>query len=72
MAFRPGTLSVTAGDTVAWTNDDIVSHTVTFDAQEGRDELQMGETLRIAVASGDTLTYFCRYHPSMTGRLVVR
>jgi plastocyanin len=72
LAFQPGDLPVSVGDTVAWRNDDIVPHTVTFEAREGRDEVQSGETVQVVVPPGDTLAYFCRYHPSMTGRLIVR
>lgn len=71
LAFQPSDLEVSVGDTVVWTNHDIVPHTVTFGDGEGRDEVPAGGTFRIIVTAGDTLAYVCRYHPTMTGRLIV-
>ena len=43
----------------------------TFDDREGPDELAAEGWWRMLVPVGDTLRYSCRYHPSMTGILVV-
>lgn len=73
VAFAPRVLEIGVGDTVTWTNGDIVPHTVTFDdAPSGTDHLEPGQTRRIIGAERDTMEYRCRYHPSMTGTVVVR
>ena len=73
LAFQPGTLDVAPGDTVSWTNHDIVPHTVTW-AAGARDSgrLDPGQAFVAVVAAGDTVHYTCLYHPTMTGTLVVR
>ena len=70
-AYQPPVLSVAPGDTVTWTNADIVPHTVTFADASGPDHVDAGDTWQRVVTAGDTLRYWCRYHPAMTGVLVV-
>jgi plastocyanin len=73
LAYRPGTLEVSVGDTITWINRDIVPHTVT--AQEaGWDSGQLleGGEFHLVVGEGDGGTYACTYHPTMRGTLTVR
>jgi plastocyanin len=72
LVFHPFDRLVSVGDTVVWTNRDVVPHTVTFGDREGQDEVPPGGTWELIVPPGDTLRYRCRHHPLMTGRLVVR
>jgi len=71
-AFQPASWTVAVGDTVSWTNHDLVPHTVT-----GRDgawdsgELAPGERYTRVVAEEDVRAYLCRYHPAMTATLEV-
>lgn len=71
MAFSPARVEVTAGDTVVWTNHDIVPHTATA---EGFDTgaLSQGASGRFVAASPGTLSYLCSFHPTMKGEIVVR
>lgn len=68
--FSPEELTVAPGDTVTWINRDIVPHTAS-----SRDEDWDSETLkaegqwRMTIREGQTEEYFCRFHPSMVGRL---
>ena len=72
--YDPAVLPVQAGDTVTWTNRDIVPQTVTAeDADWDSGEILQGETWTMTVTeeafaevSG---AYFCRYHPVMRSRL---
>lgn len=73
LRFAPGVAEVQAGDTITWTNHDVVPHTVTeaggvFESSE----LAVGGTFTLVAESGDSVHYICRYHPTMTGTLVVR
>lgn len=75
-AFDPTSVAVGVGDTVTFTNDDGVGHTVTagspdepgdaFDEAVGG-----GESVEITFDEAGTVTYFCTIHPSMTGEVVV-
>lgn len=76
MQFAPADLVVAVGDTVVWTNRDVVPHTVTspagaavtFDSAmiEGQKQWQYKVT-----AAGE-LPYVCTYHPTMRGKLTAR
>jgi len=71
-AFSPATLTITAGDTVTWTNEDAVVHTATsvngaFDSGD----LEQGASYSLTFSTAGTYDYLCTPHPSMTGRIVV-
>ena len=71
-AFAPSNLTVKAGTTVTWTNQDSVGHTVTFDSDgKGSDRLGNGATFSQAFATAGTFTYHCSIHSSMTGTITV-
>lgn len=70
LAFRPPELRVARGDTVTWTNDDLVPHTVTaVDGRWDSGEIPPGGTFTIVVETTDSIPYDCRYHPVMIGEL---
>lgn len=71
-AFSPATLTITAGDTVVWTNEDTMIHTATstsglFDSGD----LDQGESYSLTFTTPGTYDYLCTPHPNMTGRIVV-
>ena len=71
VAFAPAQLSVRAGDSVAWRNGDIVAHTATSE-EDGFDvDVPPGGEGSAVMARPGTFGYTCRYHPNMTGRIVV-
>ncbi|PTX03862.1 cupredoxin domain-containing protein [Pararhodobacter aggregans] len=72
MAFAPQTITIAAGDTVRWTNQDGAPHTATFQAA-GMDtgRLSRGGTGELTFAQPGTYDYVCAIHPSMRGRVVV-
>lgn len=72
-AFSPATLTITAGDTVTWTNEDQVAHTATsttgaFDSGL----LDQGDSFSLTFTTPGTYDYLCTPHPTMTGRIVVQ
>lgn len=70
--FDPPTLTVAAGTTVRWFNDDNVAHTVTAsDDSWDSGDLPPGGGFERRFDSSGTYAYLCRYHPGMTGTIVV-
>lgn len=71
-AFDPGGLTVSAGDTVTWTNDDGTDHTVTAD-DDGFDSgnLGGGDTFEQTFDEAGEFTYHCAIHAQMTGTITV-
>ena len=71
LIFQPAEVTVSAGDTVEWVNKDPFVHTATV--QDGW-EVQIpphGSASHVMQEAGE-LSYFCRFHPNMKGRLVVK
>jgi len=72
--FKPGTLTVKSGDTVTFTNDGAVPHTVT--ATDGADfdsgTLAPGKTFSFVASGSGKVTYVCTIHPGMQGTIEVR
>jgi len=69
--FAPAAISVTAGDTVTWTNHDNFSHSVRI---EGGEPLVMkpGEQVSHTFGAAGTFRYDCSFHPqNMKGTVVV-
>ncbi|MEP7327109.1 MAG: cupredoxin family copper-binding protein [Gemmatimonadota bacterium] len=74
MAFDPAALEVERGDTVVWINRDIVPHTATDTLPNGWDTgtLTQGQTGRFVPRRRGEVKYFCRFHPTMQGKLIIR
>jgi len=73
MSFSPANLSVSAGTTVTWTNNDAMTHTVTSDGgifDSGN--LAGGKAYSRAFATAGTFPYHCTIHPGMTGTITVK
>ena len=68
--YDPEALPVRVGDTVTWTNRDIVPHTVTAeDGSWDSGEIAAGETWTMIITAETMGNYFCAYHPGMRSRL---
>jgi plastocyanin len=73
MKFVPERLEVAAGDTVVWTNKDLVPHTVTASgAKVESGELAPNRSWRFVAKRKGEMAYICRLHPVMKGLLVVK
>lgn len=72
-AFSPATITVKAGTTVTWTNNDTVTHTVTADSGSGPDSgnLAPGKIYTFTFKTAGTYKYHCAIHASMTGTVIV-
>lgn len=70
-AFNPADVTIKVGDTVTWTNNDSVAHTVTgtgFDSGS----LAQGKTYSHKFDTAGTFDYHCSVHPSMTAKITVQ
>lgn len=70
--FDPAEVTVHAGDTVAFVNDDPFPHTVTandksFDSKNLAEHATWTQTF----AKAGTYSYTCTYHPWMVGKVTV-
>lgn len=72
MSFSPGTLTITVGTTVKWTNKDGVTHTVTSDnGLFNSGNIASNGTYTYSFTSTGTFEYHCAIHPSMLGTVKV-
>ncbi|WP_173934685.1 cupredoxin domain-containing protein [Chelativorans sp. Marseille-P2723] len=70
LTFQPAQIEVRAGETIEWINKDRMPHTATV-----RDKWEVmippGQTATRQAEVGDTVDYYCRFHPNMTGRITI-
>jgi amicyanin len=71
-AFSPATVTVKAGSTVVWTNDDGIQHDVTFDGGGIKSAvLNHNDTFSHTFPTAGTYHYICSIHPFMHGTVIV-
>jgi plastocyanin len=71
-AFAPQHLTVKAGTTVTWTNEDDIPHTVTSSNKAFRSKaLDTNDKFSFTFTTPGEYEYFCSLHPHMTGAIVV-
>jgi len=71
--YLPATVTVAVGDTVVWSNHDIVPHTATAGEQHfDTRSIDARKSARFTATQAGTFAYICAFHPSMKGTLVVR
>jgi plastocyanin len=74
-AYEPKVLVVMAGSTVSWVNSDDAPHTVTSTASPPlfhSNTLDSGDKFSLEFKAAGTYEYFCKLHPYMTGKVVVK
>ena len=69
--FSPAEITVKAGDTVEWVNNDFVDHTATATSGEWDVMIVAGQSARQEMTKPGTIKYFCRAHPDMTGTITI-
>jgi plastocyanin len=73
--FEPKEIIVTAGATVTWVNTDDVAHTVTSTAEPAifdSKTLHTDHKFSFEFKTAGTYDYFCKAHPDMTGKVIVK
>ncbi len=77
IAFDPEDVSVKAGGTVKWTNNESIPHDVTKedgpgpDFSSGNGNLNQGDTYEQTFKEAGTVNYVCTVHPNMKGTVKV-
>lgn len=71
--FEPSTLTIAAGETVRWFNDDALPHTVSAtDGSWDSGNVGPGQAFERRFDTAGGARYVCLYHPGMVGAIVVR
>ena len=72
-SFGPASLTVAAGTTVTWTNNDDVPHAVVSDDKIFKSKaLDTDDKFSYTFTKPGTYDYFCSVHPKMTAKVVVQ
>ncbi len=70
--FGPKAVTVKVGQTVTWTNEDDIPHTVVATDKSFRSKvLDTGQSFSFTFTKAGQFAYFCSLHPMMTGKIVV-
>jgi plastocyanin len=71
LVFAPAEVHAKVGDTIVWDNKDVFVHTAT--ARNGSFDVNIpaNKSAQLELKQAGDVLYFCRFHPNMTGRLVV-
>jgi len=72
-AFGQNPLTIAAGTTISWLNDDSITHTSNADANQWfSGSIPPGGRFNFTFASAGRFTYHCQIHPNMVGTIVVQ
>jgi plastocyanin len=70
--FAPQRVTVKAGTTVTWTNEDDIPHALASTTKAFRSKvLDTDDKFSFKFTTAGTYEYFCSLHPHMTGTIVV-
>jgi len=71
LVFAPTEVHAKVGDTIVWDNKDVFVHTAT--ARNGSFDVNIpaNKPAQLELKQAGEVVYYCRFHPNMTGRLVV-
>ena len=70
-AFRPGTLNVSKGTKVVFSNTSNRSHTATRAGSFDTGRIKPGRAVGVRFGQKGTYRYHCKVHPEMRGKIVV-
>jgi plastocyanin len=71
--YNPRLVDVHLGDTIAWTNDDVVPHTATArDRSFDSGSVDVGSSWRWTAEKKGSFPYVCTFHPTMEGVITVK
>jgi plastocyanin len=73
-SFGPADITIPAGTTVTWTNNDDVPHVVTSDDNKmfKSKALDTDDRFSFTFTKPGTYNYYCAIHPKMTAKIVVQ
>jgi len=72
--FKPPAIEVAAGSKVMFTNEDSAVHTATSEEENlfDSDDVEQGKTRAVTFDEPGTFAYYCVYHATMKGEVVVK
>jgi amicyanin len=71
--FDPPEITVNAGTTITWLNEDDIPHTVVAKERAFRSKtLDTDDKYSFTFTTPGTYDYFCSLHPHMVGKIIVR
>ena len=71
--FEPANLTIAAGDTVTFINEDNAPHTATADnGAFDTKRLSKGQSATFTFSNAATYAYLCKLHPKMKATIVVQ
>jgi plastocyanin len=71
-SYSPGTVTITVGDSVTWTNSDAQAHTASADdGSFDTSSIGNGDSATIEFSTAGSYPYHCEFHPDMAGTVVV-
>jgi plastocyanin len=71
LKFGPVPTGLKVGDTIVWQNDDIFRHSATARDKSFDIDLPPAATVTQTLSAAGSFDFFCKFHPGMTGTLVV-
>jgi plastocyanin len=71
LEIAPAEVSAKVGDTVEWTNKDVVAHTATAKNGDFDVMLPPKKSGTTVLKKAGTVDYYCRFHPNMKATLNV-
>jgi plastocyanin len=71
LEIAPAQASARVGDTVEWTNKDVLAHTATARNGDFDVTLQPKKSGNVVLKKAGTIDYYCRFHPNMKATLTV-
>jgi plastocyanin len=71
LGFAPAEITAHVGDTIEWVNSDFVVHTAT--ARDGSWDVLIPVNAKktVVLKTEGMVNYYCKFHPNMTGRILV-
>ena len=70
LVFSPASVQAKVGDTIEWTNKDVIAHTATV--KGGWDVMIPPKSKgKVTLKAAGAVDYFCRFHPNMKGHIEV-
>ena len=71
LVFAPAEVQAKVGDTIEWVNKDVLAHTATARDGSWNVIIAPNKTEKQVLRKSGTFDYYCKYHPNMTGKLIV-
>lgn len=68
--FNPNALTISAGTTVKWVNEDVAPHTIKSEFFNSA-TLKTSDSFEFAFENKGSYDYICGIHPSMKGKIIV-